>query len=70
MIELSIASVMEEVGMVTSRLNRVDGTPDMVKAVCPVWGGGKGGDNFKALPIAITEQKFARAHRNMCREYI
>jgi len=24
-----------------------------VKAACPVWSGGKGGDNFKTLPIAI-----------------
>ncbi|RKI41208.1 hypothetical protein D7V86_10470 [bacterium D16-51] len=24
-----------------------------MKAACPVWSGGKGGDNFKALPIAI-----------------
>jgi len=24
-----------------------------VKAACPVWDGGKGGDNFKTLPIVI-----------------
>ena len=24
-----------------------------MKVACPVWGGGKGGDNFKTLPIAI-----------------
>ena len=30
-----------------------DGTPGAVKAACPVWSGGKGGDNFKTLPIAI-----------------
>ena len=31
-----------------------DGTPGAVKAACPVWSGGKGGDNFKTLPIAIV----------------
>lgn len=31
-----------------------DGTPGAVKAACPVWSGGKGGDDFKALPIAIV----------------
>ena len=24
-----------------------------MKVACPVWSGGKGGDNFKTLPIAI-----------------
>lgn len=31
-----------------------DGTPDAVKVACPVWSGGKGRDNFKALPITIS----------------
>ena len=30
-----------------------DGTPDAVKVACPVWSGGKGGDNIKTLPITI-----------------
>ena len=34
-------------------MNTTDGTPDAVKVACPVWSGGKGGDNFKALPITI-----------------
>lgn len=32
----------------------LDGTPDAVKVACPVRSGGKIGDNFKGLPIAIT----------------
>ena len=31
----------------------IDGTPDEVKVSCPVWRGGKSGDNFKGLPITI-----------------
>ena len=31
-----------------------DGTPDAVKVARPVWSGGKGGDNIKALPITIS----------------
>ncbi len=31
-----------------------DGTPDAVKVACPVWSGGKSGDNFKGLPITIS----------------
>ena len=31
----------------------IDGTPDAVKVACPVWSGGKSGDNFKGLPITI-----------------
>lgn len=34
----------------------VDGTPDAVKVARPVWSGGKSGDNFKGLPIAISLQ--------------
>jgi len=29
-----------------------DGKPGELKGSCPVLGGGKGGDNIKALPIA------------------
>ena len=37
-----------------------DGTPDAVKVARPVWSGGKGGDNIKALPITISgESVFA-----------
>ena len=32
----------------------IDGTPDAVKVACPVWSGGKSGDNFKGLPITIS----------------
>jgi len=37
-------------------MNTTDGTPDAVKVACPVWSGGKGGDNFKALPITISRK--------------
>ena len=30
-----------------------DGAPCAVKVACTVWSGGKSGDNFKGLPIAI-----------------
>ncbi len=33
-----------------------DGTPDAVKIACPVWNGGKDGDNFKVLPIIIERK--------------
>ena len=33
----------------------IDGTPDEVKVSCPVWRGGKSGDNVKGLPITIGE---------------
>lgn len=36
------------------RMKTTDGTPDAVKIACPVWNGGKGGDNFKTLPIIIS----------------
>ena len=35
-----------------------DGTPDAVKVACPVWSGGKSGDNFKGLPITIGRASF------------
>ena len=44
--------------------NTIDGTPDAVKAACPVWSGGKSGDNFKGLPITIGgNAAVLRAHR-------
>ena len=33
----------------------IDGTPDEVKVSCPVWRGGKFGDNVKGLPITIGQ---------------
>ena len=33
-----------------------DGTPDAVKVACPVWSGGKSGDNLKGLPITISRK--------------
>lgn len=37
-------------------MKTTDGTPDAVKVACPVWSGGKGGDNLKALPITISRK--------------
>lgn len=34
-----------------------DGTPDAVKVACPVWSGGKSGDNLKGSPITIREKE-------------
>ena len=34
--------------------NFIDGTPCAVKVACTVWSGGKDGDYFKVLPIAIV----------------
>ncbi len=34
-------------------IKTIDGAPDAVKVACPVWSGGKDGDNFKVLPITI-----------------
>ena len=36
--------------------NTIDGTPDAVKVACPVWSGGKSGDDFKGLPITIVRR--------------
>ena len=33
-----------------------DGAPCAVKVACTVWSGGKSGDNFKGLPIAIWSE--------------
>ena len=38
------------------RMKTTDGTPDAVKIACPVWNGGKDGDNFKVLPIIIIRE--------------
>lgn len=35
-------------------IKTIDGAPDAVKVACPVWSGGKDGDNFKVLPITIS----------------
>ena len=32
-----------------------DGTPCAVKVACTVWSGGKGGDDFKVLPITMCD---------------
>ncbi|MDY4036516.1 MAG: hypothetical protein SOZ14_04660 [Candidatus Pseudoscilispira sp.] len=37
--------------------NTIDGTPDAVKVACPVWSGGKSGDDFKGLPITIEPER-------------
>ena len=44
----------------------IDGTPDEVKVSCPVWRGGKSGDNFKGLPITIGNycRRFCADFRN------
>lgn len=42
----------------------IDGTPDEVKVSCPVWRGGKSGDNFKGLPITIGHHL-----RRFCSEF-
>ena len=36
-----------------------DGKPGDGKLSCPVWGGGKDGDNIKILPIAIFAERGA-----------
>lgn len=41
----------------------IDGTPDAVKAACPVWSGGKSGDDFKGLPITISCKEIAAAEK-------
>ena len=34
----------------------LDGKPDELKGSCPVWDGGKSGDNIKGLPIVIASK--------------
>ena len=40
-------------------IKTIDGAPDAVKVACPVWSGGKDGDNFKVLPITIERNRTA-----------
>lgn len=47
-------------------MNTTDGTPDAVKVACPVWSGGKGGDNFKALPITISREPIFAGSLLLC----
>lgn len=48
------------------RMKTNDGTPDAVKIACPVWNGGKGGDNFKTLPIIIGRGVISSVHFLLC----
>ena len=43
-----------------------DGTPDAVKVARPVWSGGKGGDNIKALPITIGREPLSAGNLLLC----
>ena len=43
-----------------------DGTPDAAKVARPVWSGGKGGDNIKALPITISRKSFVAGTLLLC----
>ena len=47
-------------------MKTTDRTPDAVKVACPVWSGGKGGDNFKALPITIRRRDVLAVHLLLC----
>ena len=47
-------------------MKTTDGTPDAVKVACPVWSGGKGGDNLKALPITISRKNVFREPVSVC----
>lgn len=44
----------------------IDGTPDAVKAACPVWSGGKSGDDFKGLPITIRRGESPESPDSLC----
>ncbi len=48
------------------RMKTNDGTPDAVKIACPVWNGGKGGDNFKTLPIIIGGRTVFTGYLLLC----
>ena len=48
------------------RMKTNDGTPDAVKIACPVWNGGKGGDNFKTLPIIISGRLVSTINFLLC----
>ena len=47
-------------------MKTTDGTPDAVKVACPVWSGGKGGDNLKALPITISGRIVLAVYLLLC----
>ena len=47
-------------------MKTTDGTPDAVKVACPVWSGGKGGDNLKALPITISGRIVLTGYLLLC----
>jgi len=48
------------------RMKITDGTPCAVKIACTVWNGGKGRDNFKALPIIIGRGVISSVHFLLC----
>ena len=48
------------------RMKTTDGTPDAVKIACPVWNGGKDGDNFKVLPIIISRRTISSGNFLLC----
>ena len=48
------------------RMKTNDGTPDAVKIACPVWNGGKGGDDFKTLPIIIGGRLVLTSNLLLC----
>ena len=48
------------------RMKTTDGTPDAVKIACPVWNGGKDGDNFKVLPIIIGRRAVLTSSLLLC----
>ena len=47
-------------------IKTIDGAPDAVKVACPVWSGGKDGDNFKVLPITISRRVILTVHLLLC----
>ena len=47
-------------------MKTTDGTPDAVKIACPVWNGGKDGDNFKVLPIIIGRRAVLTSSLLLC----
>ena len=47
-------------------IKTIDGAPDAVKVACPVWSGGKDGDNFKVLPITISRKNVFREPVSVC----
>ena len=47
-------------------IKTIDGAPDAVKVACPVWSGGKDGDNFKVLPITISRRIIFTVNLLLC----